>query len=92
MSTIEYNDSYTDFTVNTGDEIFATAIQLGRTIYNAAFTGIRSVNDLLRALARELAGFSGIITVSLRNRTQGTTSKRVLRVAGPRRFMLSRAV
>lgn len=92
MTALDFNITRNDFTVNAGDEIFATAMQLGRTIYNAAFTGIRSVNDLLMALTRELAGFSGIITVNLRNRTQGTTSKRVLRVAGPRRFMLSQAV
>ncbi|MDE7119184.1 MAG: hypothetical protein K2O10_01090 [Muribaculaceae bacterium] len=74
-----------EFAVNCGDEIFATAVQLGRTVYNAVFTGVKSVNELLVSLTGELANFTGLVTVNLRNRTQGTVTKRVLRLGGSRR-------
>lgn len=74
-----------EFAVNCGDEVFTTAVQMGRTVYNTVFTGIRSVNELLMALTHELGSLTGLVTINLRNRTQGTVTKRVLRLGGVRR-------
>lgn len=70
------------FSVNTGDEIFATIEQFGRVIVSGAFSGFESVKHLINSIIAASDLNTGLITISLRNRTAGTTARRVVRLGG----------
>ncbi len=81
MKRIEKNG----FVMMPGDEIFATAVQFGRTVYDAAFSGVGNLRQIISQIIDALGTVSGLVTIMLRNRTQGTTARRVVRVGGSRR-------
>lgn len=66
------------FTIN--DTIFATVSAGTSTILNRTLSGAASINDAIRIICRELAGHIGLVTVYLRNSTQGWLEKRVVRL------------
>ncbi len=57
--------------ITQSDTIFVTIVQLGRTLANIRLSGIRSVSHLKNALAEIAAKFNGMVSVMLRNSTQG---------------------
>lgn len=68
------------FAMLPGDEIFATAVQFGQTVFNAAFSGVASLGQLILKIQQALGAVSGLVTIMLRNRTQGTSTRRVIRM------------
>lgn len=71
------------FPVGKEDIIFVNVVSLGKTVMSTAISGKSSVEELMEALRHQLAGCDGLLTVNLRNRTQGTSTKRVLRLRKP---------
>ncbi len=63
-------------TINSSDIIFATVIQRGRTIASVRLSGMRTVNDIIRYLSGVVKNTVGMITLSLRNGTQGWQQER----------------
>lgn len=67
-------------TLTVNDTIFATVSTGSNTILNHTLSGAASINDAIRIICRELAGYIGLVTVYLRNSTQGWLEKRVVRL------------
>lgn len=63
-------------TINSSDIIFATVIQRGRTIASVRLSGMHTVNDIIRYLSGIVKNTVGMITLSLRNGTQGWQQER----------------
>lgn len=57
--------------ITTTDTIFVTIMQLGRIVGNIRLSGISSASHLKSALAEIAARFSGMVSVLLRNSSQG---------------------
>lgn len=58
-------------TINSSDVIFATVTQRGATLYNARLSGLSSMADVMKYLHKALSGAVGMLTLTLRNGTQG---------------------
>ena len=68
-------------TVNNSDKIFATVINHGVTIYRTTIEGARSFEEIIRTVSHSLRGIAaGIVTIVLRNSTQGWALRRSLRI------------
>lgn len=52
------------------DIIFATATIRGK-VKNFRFSGLMSIADVIKAIKQEIGAVSGLLTISLRNMTQG---------------------
>ena len=63
-------------TINSSDILFATLIQRGRTIASVRLSGMTTFNEIIKYLGRMINGTFGMMTVSLRNGTQGWHEKR----------------
>ncbi len=57
--------------INTSDIIFATITQRGRQIGSFRLSGLESFAEIIRAVRRLSTGAIGLVTVTLRNGTQG---------------------
>lgn len=69
-------------TISISDRIFATVNLYGRTIFNAAIEGVCSIEDVVRYVSRSLRGMaSGIVTLVVRNGSQGWSVRRSLRLS-----------
>ena len=55
-------------TIHTSDKIFAIVSQRGHIISNFTFSGITSVADIIALIGKQI---KGLITITLRNYTQG---------------------
>ena len=73
------------FAVNATDEVFATALQFGRTVLDTAFSGVASIHQLIAEVVKALGAVTGLVTIMLRNRTQGTVTRRVVRLGAVHR-------
>ena len=73
-----------EFAMSASDEVFATVRQLGRTVLDTALSGITSLRQLIAEVLKALGAVSGLVTIMVRNRTQGTTTRRVIRIASAR--------
>lgn len=71
------------FSVSRSDIIFVNVTAVGRQVMTATMSGSASVDELIDNLRGQLAGHEGLLTINLRNRTQGTITKRVLRLQRP---------
>lgn len=67
--------------ITINDIIFATATIQGRITANIKLSGLSSLADIISAIKRELGSFSGLLTITLRNISQGWTRQRSLYVA-----------
>ena len=67
--------------LHSGDEIFVSAVRLGRVILDRCFSGFTDMQALLREVRACIGATPGLITLNLRNRTGGWTTKRVVRVS-----------
>ncbi len=64
--------------ITLNDIIFATATVRGAVTANLRLSGLRSMADVINAIRREIGSASGLITISLRNMTQGWTQQKSL--------------
>lgn len=58
-------------TIHTSDIIYATITQHGRQIGSFRLSGLESFSEIVRAVRRLSAGVTGMVTVILRNGSQG---------------------
>lgn len=71
--------------ISFSDKIFATVNVCGRTIFNAAIDGMSSIEDVMRYVGQSVRGLAqGMVTVVLRNGSQGWIERRMMRVASVR--------
>ncbi len=73
----------TSFSVTNSDIIFVNVMVVGRQVMNVTLSGNASVEELMENVKGRLAGIDGLLTVNLRNSSQGTVAKRVLRLRKP---------
>lgn len=67
-------------TISPDDIIFVTVSSIGRRVASFTLSGMNSDQDIDTALRHNLADMGGLLTVDLRNRTSGTSARRVLRM------------
>ncbi|MCD8387630.1 MAG: hypothetical protein LUD17_12180 [Bacteroidales bacterium] len=65
----------------TNDVIFARATMMGHELVNARYSDIPSMEALLRRIKSEMGAAFGLVTITIRNLTQGWTQQRAYRVA-----------
>lgn len=65
--------------VGVSDQIFVNAVQYGRVVLECSLTGCESVEQVLCRVRDMLENAHGLVTVNLRNRSQGWTLRRALR-------------
>lgn len=68
-------------TIKSTDIVFATVISRGRTVARVTLSGMTSVNDVMLNLSQRLAGLKGLMTLQLRNFTQGWSSRSALNLS-----------
>ena len=68
------------YPLHSSDEIFVSAVRLGRVVFDRCFSGFTDMQTLLREVRECIGATPGLITLNLRNRTCGWTTKRVVRV------------
>lgn len=73
----------TSFSVTNTDVIFVNVMAVGRQVMTVTLSGNGSVEELMENIKGRLAGLDGLLTVNLRNSSQGTAAKRVLRLRRP---------
>ncbi len=66
------------FSVGLGDQVLVSAVKGGRVMATIALSGFSELTELLRAATEALKYIGGMVTLRLRNRTQGTTANRVV--------------
>ncbi|MCM1070188.1 MAG: hypothetical protein NC210_01205 [[Clostridium] fimetarium] len=66
------------FTVGPEDSVLVSAVKGGRLVATVGFTGMSDLSELMRAAAAALKSVGGLVTLRLRNRTQGTSARRVV--------------
>ena len=66
------------FSVCPADSVAVSAVKGGRLVAAVEFSGVADVNELLSAATAALRHLGGLVTLRLRNRTQGTTARRVV--------------
>ena len=57
--------------ISINDIIFPTAKIQGRVTASLRLSGIMSMADIIREIKKEIGSASGLLTISLRNMTQG---------------------
>ena len=67
--------------IHTSDIIYATLIQHGREIAAYRFSGMTTLDDLMRHIRKAAAGCMGLVNLRLRNCNQGRTLARALMLA-----------
>ena len=65
-------------TITSSDIIFATVMQRGRTIQSLQLSGLNSFAELFQKIRNAIASSSGLITLQLRNGSQGWSQRRAL--------------
>lgn len=68
-------------TISLTDIIFATVTLRGRVLAQIRINGVSSYSEILSRVLGKLKGLRGLITVDLRNSSQGWTARRSLMVA-----------
>lgn len=68
-------------TINSTDIIFATVTRHGDTIFDSRLVGFSSMKQLMAYLRRCLSGTLGLLTLNLRNGSQGWSSRTAFRFA-----------
>ncbi len=58
-------------TINSSDVIFATVMQQGQTIMSMQMSGMSSFSDVMKKIRNTLAKPIGLVTLILRNSSQG---------------------
>lgn len=62
-------------TISSTDTIFATVKQRGSMIANLRLSGVESMAHVMREVRSHLGTVSGLLTIDLRNQSQGWMSR-----------------
>lgn len=65
-------------TINPSDIIFATIKQHGRILHTLQFSGVLSFSELMKQILNALSSVKGLITLNLRNGSQGWSQQRAI--------------
>ncbi len=65
-------------TISCTDVIYATVVKRGTMIASLCLSGIDSLKELLSRIRRALGSDCGLVTLTLRNGSQGWTDRRSL--------------
>lgn len=65
-------------TLSTTDVVVATAIKSGSVIATVRLTGMSSLSDIMSEMRRRMGAVIGMISLNLRNVTQGWSERRSL--------------
>lgn len=57
--------------ININDIIFATASIRGNIAADIKLSGLKSMSEIVTAIRREIGSMSGLLTIRMRNATQG---------------------
>ncbi len=57
--------------INFSDVIFVSVFQQGQSLTQLTISGIRSLKELMQRLRQTLHQYNGLLTIQLRNSTQG---------------------
>ncbi|MCM1519610.1 MAG: hypothetical protein NC098_02365 [Lachnoclostridium sp.] len=68
-------------TIRTTDTLFATIIHRGVTIISARISGVASISDIIKTLRQSIGQIAGLVTLRLRNATEGWTADKPLILA-----------
>ncbi|MCM1348331.1 MAG: hypothetical protein NC338_02880 [Firmicutes bacterium] len=68
-------------TISLTDIIFATVRFRGRDVLRLKLEGVSSYSEIVARVLKFVKGIRGIMTIDLRNSSQGWTSRRQLMVA-----------
>jgi hypothetical protein len=71
-------------TINTSDTIMASATHMGKTLATVNANGFASFADVVAMLRAKAGSVVGMISINLRNFTQGWSEKRTLYITTPR--------
>lgn len=80
---VEQLISLTMQTIDYTDVVFATIIQRGRTLYSARISGMSSVAEVMKYLHSAVGKVAGMVTLNLRNSSQGWSTQTYLRIQRP---------
>ncbi len=53
------------------DTLFVTLVHRGTVVFNREICGVCSVAELMRVIRKNVSGCAGMVTMTLRTRTQG---------------------
>lgn len=76
-------------TINSDDVIFATVTQRGNTLYSGRMSGMSSMAEVMSSLRGALSGAMGMLTLTLRNGTQGWSRRTSFKFAAAEGVQLS---
>lgn len=68
-------------TIKTTDTLFATIIHRGVTIISTRISGVDSISDVIKALRNSIGQVAGLVTLRLRNATEGWSADKPLILA-----------
>lgn len=71
------------FSVTNTDKIFVNVMSLGRQVLTVTISCNSSIDELMAEIKVRLSELDGLLTINLRNSSQGTFAKRVLRLRRP---------
>lgn len=70
-------------TIDLQDEVFATLIQRGAIIASIRLIGVNSMSTILQQLRQLASKCAGLVTLKVRNRTQGWLQCRQIMLTPP---------
>ena len=71
-------------TIDLQDEVFATLTQRGNIIASVRLIGVNSISNILQQLRLLVSKCVGLVTLKIRNRTQGWLQCRQIMLSLPR--------
>ena len=70
----------TILSVNCQDIVFVTVASLGKTVMQMTVSGSASFTALMEHIRGKVENHDGLLTIDIRNRSQGTAARRVMRM------------
>lgn len=67
--------------INTSDIIFASATIHGTIAVTLQLSGLHSVSEIIKAIRNEIGSFSGLLSLSVRNLSQGWARQHSIYIA-----------
>jgi hypothetical protein len=68
------------YQINTTDKVFVRVVQYGRVLLDQLFVGVGSMSELMAELKKLLSTTCGLVTVNVRNSSQGWLQKNCVRL------------
>lgn len=70
----------TILSVNQQDIVFVTVARMGKTVMQLTVSGSASFTLLMEDIRSRVENLDGLLTIDIRNRSQGTAARRVMRM------------